>query len=421
MTPAKSNRSLTSSIAAMIAVCLIPVESSAQSLEGQDFAASAVVRVNENTAGNQTNPAVDAAADGSRVVVWQESDIEGRRLTADLTPVGSDFQVSFGTYSNAAPDVCVDAQGDFVAVWQFSGFVNDIRVRRNVGGSFAPQISDDIANSLRNTNIRQSPAVDCTTASEFVVAWQGETPEDDNAIAGRRFTVGVAQGATEFQVNTYTADPSLPPDIAMDANGDFVVAWGQSDSVVRGLGGNAGVATRRFQADGTALDAMQVLTMPHSGSLYNVNVDRHPDGDFVVVWEDNTQLNATVSAELFNPQGVSLATGQFAPSGNFSGDVQGYGVFAGPDGAFLIAANEPGGSEFEFQRFTDPLATSGDPWTAPGGPSSRDPFDIVGRADGSFVVVWSENNDIFAQQWIPALFADGFEGGNTMQWATQVP
>ena len=59
---------------------------------------------------------------------------------------------------------------------------------------------------------------------DFVVAWQSNLQDGSgNGIFAQRYNAaGVAQGV-EFRVNTTTANFQVSPDIAMDADGDFVV------------------------------------------------------------------------------------------------------------------------------------------------------------------------------------------------------
>ena len=61
---------------------------------------------------------------------------------------------------------------------------------------------------------------------DFVVAWQsaGQDGCSYGVYAQRFNAAGVAQGS-EFQVNTYTTDNQAASSVAMDADGDFVVAW----------------------------------------------------------------------------------------------------------------------------------------------------------------------------------------------------
>jgi hypothetical protein len=88
-------------------------------------------QVNTFTTSYQRYPSVSLDAEGNFVVVWTshgssgtDSDVsvQGQLYAADGTPLGVEFQVNtFTTSSQVRPSVSVDADGDFVVVWQSLG------------------------------------------------------------------------------------------------------------------------------------------------------------------------------------------------------------------------------------------------------------------------------------------------------------
>ena len=83
---------------------------------------------------------------------------------------------------------------------------------------------------------------------DFVVVWQQPRQDgSDYGIFARRFSSAGAALATEFQVNTYTTGNQLYPSVAAAADGDFVVAW-QSASRTAELG----IFAQRFSSAGAA-------------------------------------------------------------------------------------------------------------------------------------------------------------------------
>ena len=153
-------------------------------------------QVNSYTTSNQRLSSVALDADGDFVVVWHSNgsggsdsslnSIQGQRYASDGSTVGNEFQVnSYTTSTQRFPSVALDADGDFVVVWQSSGS----------GGS---------------------------DSSSYSV--QGQRYASDGSTVGN-----------EFQVNSYTTSSQAYPSVALDADGDFVVVWdsygsGGSDS-----------------------------------------------------------------------------------------------------------------------------------------------------------------------------------------------
>src|SRR5205085_2316381 len=83
---------------------------------------------------------------------------------------------------------------------------------------------------------------------DFVIAWQNQDGDGTGNYAQRYNAAGVAQGA-EFKVNTYTTDNQDHPNVAMDATGDFVIAW--SSQYQDGSG--VGVYAQRYSAGSTTV------------------------------------------------------------------------------------------------------------------------------------------------------------------------
>ena len=95
-------------------------------LDGSQFQA------NSYTTGGQEYPSVAVGLDGAFVVVWQSvgSDngdssnlsIQARRYASGGIPLGGEFLVNtYTTDGQAYPSVAIDAEGDFVVVWQSTG------------------------------------------------------------------------------------------------------------------------------------------------------------------------------------------------------------------------------------------------------------------------------------------------------------
>jgi hypothetical protein len=170
-----------------------------------------------------------------------------RRVLLDAMPVGTEFRVNTVTAGpQFAASIAMDASGDFVVAWQSSdGSGYGIYAQRyNAAG--VPQGAEFPVNTY--TTLRQAaPAVAMDADGNFIVAWQSQLQDGSNygVYAQRYNSTGAAAGA-EFLVNTYTTSAQFAPAVAMDVDGDFIVAWHSYTQD----GSSHGVYAQRYNATG---------------------------------------------------------------------------------------------------------------------------------------------------------------------------
>ena len=157
-----------------------------------------------------------------------------------VPPEGVEFQVNtYTSSSQTTPAVCRDAAGNFVVVWRSYGQDGDGRgvFAQRFSSAGTPQGTEFQVNTYTPDD-QQAPELCCDAGGNFVVVWQSNTQDGDiRGVFGQRFSsAGTPQG-TEFQVNTYTTDTQSTGAICCDASGDFVVAWDSRSED----GGNYGV------------------------------------------------------------------------------------------------------------------------------------------------------------------------------------
>ena len=116
----------------------------------------------------------------------------------------------------------------------------------------ATAIGDEFQVNSYTSGAQDLPSVSVATNGSFVIAWVGYGGQDgsDNGIFARRFNAAGVAEATEFQVNSYTQGPQLTVSLAVEGNGDFVVAWTSFQIAEDGSGD--GIFAQRFDAAGGA-------------------------------------------------------------------------------------------------------------------------------------------------------------------------
>ncbi|MEZ0369709.1 MAG: hypothetical protein ACAI44_11545, partial [Candidatus Sericytochromatia bacterium] len=235
------------------------------------------------------NPSVAVDGAGNMFVSWQANgdeddaaaDIYGRYVSAGSTS-GTEFRVNTYTTDNQLhPDVAMDSSGDFVVVWE-SGYQDGddtgIYGRYFSAGSLTGS-SEFRANDV--TSSRQSdPVVAIDAAGDFVVAWQSNGQDGSGyGVFARHFSAGAAPDGNEFQANVDTFDYQGMPALAMDTDGDFLLAW---DS-------NYTLYARHYSAGSTAGGSEFRVSNLTTGRERMADVAMDSDGDFVVTWQSDGQ------------------------------------------------------------------------------------------------------------------------------------
>jgi hypothetical protein len=278
---------------------------------GSDF------QVNSYTFGVQTYPAVALDADGDFVVTWtssfdQDGDDMGvfaRRFSSSGLAQGSELAVNAFTIETQHRSVVARAaDGDFVIAWTSYGQdgSGDGVFARRFNSSGVAQGGEFQVN-LHTASFQGDPAIDVHPTGSFVITWESSGQDgSSNGVFGQRFNaLGAPQGA-EFQANTYETGSQTAPDVGLEANGDFVVAWtsfGQD-------GSGGGVFARRFDSSGAPLRGETQVNLYVTGSQYDAELAVDASGDFVVVWTSSGQDGdeTGIFARHFRASGVPTTT-----------------------------------------------------------------------------------------------------------------
>ena len=160
---------------------------------------SAEIRVNETTTGTQEHASVAIADNGDRVFVWT-SDHSGDRgiyakiVAADGSTIKNEFEVDQGNGADNA-SVAMDGNGNFVIAWESTELSDPD------GGIFV-QFFDGSGSTVDATllvnqttaGIQGNPDVLINNNNEFIVAWDTlDVPGQEAEIFVRKYVVDPAQ------------------------------------------------------------------------------------------------------------------------------------------------------------------------------------------------------------------------------------
>ena len=291
------------------------------------------------------------------------------------------------------------SDGAFVIVWESNtqdGAANGVFGRRfdAAGTSLAAEFR---ANSYTPSD-QSTAAVAMEANGDFVVVWSGGGDQDGSASgrlrAGASTSAGVAQ-ATEFLVNSTTAESQSQPSIAINTVGDFVVAW---QNYIGQDGSSYGVAARRFNSSGVAQGNDFVVNSFVTGAQSAVAVGIDSDRDFVVAWRSYGQDGSQngVFARRFNSAGTrprrrvpgqcshpQLAT---LPGGRDGGEAA---LSSWRGRAWVRTAMATASSRGASAPRASPRPRSSSPIALP--PTPQQFSAAAMKADGSFILVWQDS------------------------------
>ena len=305
-------------------------------------------RVNSYTTDVQVLPHVASDPNGNFVVVWQDQDgsasgVFGRRFNAFGAPLGTEFRVnSYTTSVQRRAAVVAAANGSFVVVWASGGQDGSSEgifgQRFNAAG--VPQGAEFLVNS-HTAAIQTYPALALDANGNFVVVWQGSAQDGDGyGVFGQRFDAsGTAQGS-EFQVNTYTTFDQHRPSVASDATGDFFAIWqgGGQD------GSGFGVFGQRFNSSGVPQGSEFRVNTYTTYVQYAPTVASDANGNFVVVWNSYSNQDGSGSgifAQRYDSTGA-LNGAEFRVSSYTTNEQVLPTVASDPDGRFVVAWGSQG-------------------------------------------------------------------------------
>lgn len=371
------------------------------------------LHVNIYTTGLQGSPAVSVDGSGRFVVVWHgyyqdgnQHGVFGRRYDAAGEPLDSEFQVNtFITLNQTLPRVGSAHDGGFVVVWQSGGDQDGsnygVFARRYDPSGDALSPAEFRVNSY-TTSQQAGAAVAVRPDGSFVSVWRSFREILVNDLFGQRFDAAGTPAGPEFQVSSDTSSFHFDPDVAFDADGEFVVAYSRG-----------GAYFQRFDAGGAKLGSEVPVHSYTTLGGGQPSVATQPDGAFIVVWSNADRFGGgAIMGRRFDAAGSPVGR-EFPVSSYYTmGFLSRPRVAADGEGNFVVVwQHAAGGYVYSvFGKWYDAQgAPVGGEFRVDAATSDqRYPF-VAAHEDGNFVVAWQGAREVFAQRFAPDLiFRDGF-------------
>jgi len=243
----------------------------------------------------------DLVDDTFLIAAWREGNANGGAVNARFyrarpgSPVETTNVPVIAAAGGAAPttvDTAMTLLGDSVVVWsgRLAGDTADQIYAQRYSGSFAA-VGTPIRVSTAAAGGNRLPKVDMDSAGGFSVAWiKGSGPAA--RVAARRFDAAGTAVGDELTLGLAPPD-NKAPGMAMDFDGDLVLAW---------LEGDSDVVFQQYRRNGEALGGVtsSVSGAGIEGPFTGVSVDANEDGDFTVAFSTAAAVygrSYTVSAD----------------------------------------------------------------------------------------------------------------------------
>ncbi len=202
-----------------------------------------------------------------------------------------------------------------------------------------------------------------------------------------------APAGGEFRVNTYTSSAQLGARVAMEPDGDFVVVW-QSDTQDGNFQGAFG---QRFAASGTPRGSEFRLNTYTTGRQRGPAVATGSTGDFVVAWESYQYfVGSSIQGRRYDASGSAIG-GEFQVGAFTTGNQLGATIGRASDGRFVVGWTSylADGSSFGMaaRRFDASGNSIGSEFALNTYTTGLQGFGgLAVEANGSFVAVWFDNS-----------------------------
>ncbi len=379
-------------------------------------------QVNQNSGpavADQFMPTLGADSLGNYKVVWLDNSpyqprIYGQLYTTTGVAIAENFQIYRDTSNTAQtyPAIAVNLLGDFVVVWIEVQDLNKDLYVRSFQSDGTPR-GDKIQVNDDTTDAKQYfPDVAINSRGEFVIAWH-DSRDNSQKIYAQRFTPGGTPAGNNFKVFD---QPGMPAEgecaVALDDSGRFVVAAVDAYSFH--------IVGQHFNENGEPLD--DFFTVDDADETYPdyPAIDMGRSGDFVICWVDHRGNFVNVYAQCFREDGSPAGsnfkvTENLDTNGKFDPEIS-----INENGNFVIVWEQDTGQESDI--FARLFLADGTPYgsnfliPANSDYDQRAPFVVMvgnhiysawmdNRADGTRFDIWSN----IAQWQNPSAFQDPAE------------
>lgn len=251
-------------------------------------------RVNTQTDSTQRQSVIAIDGNGNYTVVWKseaganlqnKSDIYLQHFLANDTKSGTEVMVNAAMEGEQEkPAVAVNASGKGVVVWaSLSAATTGYDIYGRMINNGVPQ-GDEFLINTTTANTQNNPSVAVNAAGEFVVAWDSWYQDgSDRGVSAQMFNANGTKNGSEFRVNETTAYSQARPVVEYFPNGNILFVW-ESYKPAPPIPAGYDVYGRIFSTNGMATTGEFLVNTTTANSQWFADAAVFDDNSFIAVW-----------------------------------------------------------------------------------------------------------------------------------------
>ena len=242
-------------------------------------------------------PQIAVNASGNALAVWNEND-SSQHIMANRYTAGSGWgtagAIATNTDSVFPPQIAIDTNGDGLAVWrQITGSQFDIVSNRYTPGSgwrTARSITTD------KTHDAADPQIAFDTNGNALAVWAQAATNANGIIWTDRYPAAGSDWDTAAPLGTVIPFANMQtPQIAFDANGNALAVWQQ---YIQGQDKARNIAASRFSAAGT-WGTPALIETDDAGDASTPQIAVDANGNALAVWQQSDGTRNNIVANRF--------------------------------------------------------------------------------------------------------------------------
>jgi len=347
----------------------------------------------EAGSGDATRPRIAFDANGNALAVWSQSDgtrynIWSNRYTAG-TGWGTAAPIEAGDGGARDPQIAIDANGNALAIWaQYDGTRHNIWSNRYTAGT---GWGTAVMVERHDGRGAYFPQIAFDAGGNALAVWLQDNATSES-IRASRYTAGAGWGAATLIANQNDDGYMDEPRIAIDAHGNALAAWVQSDGTLQSLW-----ASRYTAAGGWGAAAL--IESNDAGDAISPQIAIDANGNALAVWH---LFDGTTQSTWANRYTAGTGWGAAAriESGN-AGDAFGAQIAIDAAGNALAVWAQSDGTRFNIwaNRYT-----VGAGWgtaaliESDNGGAAHEPHLAI-DANGNALAVWAQSDGARYNAW----------------------